>query len=157
MMLVSQKQYFEGGRSICRNPLLQKMFMRLGRAEKAGSGVDKIVSGWTYLGLPVPTVTEEIHPDYVVLTLQLSEKPDKKTGQENRTKKPDKKELRMEQIINFCREPKPLSEIMELIGLKHRENFMNIYINPLIDSGRLGMIDPNHPKSRNQMYVIKEN
>ena len=78
MMLVSQKQYFEGGRSICRNPLLQKMFMRLGRAEKAGSGVDKIVSGWTYLGLPVPTVTEEIHPDYVVLTLQLSEKPDKK-------------------------------------------------------------------------------
>ena len=84
-------------------------------------------------------------------------KPDKKTGQENRTKKTDKKELRMEQIINFCREPKPLSEIMELIGLKHRENFMNIYINPLIDSGRLGMIDPNHPKSRNQMYVIKEN
>ena len=65
--------------------------------------------------------------------------------------------MRMEQIINFCREPKPLSEIMELIGLKHRENFMNIYINPLIDSGRLGMIDPNHPKSRNQMYVIKEN
>ena len=45
MMLVSRKQYFEGGRSICRNPILQKMFMMLGRAEKAGSGVDKIVSG----------------------------------------------------------------------------------------------------------------
>jgi len=30
--------------------------MRLGRAEKAGSGVDKIVSGWQSLGWPVPTV-----------------------------------------------------------------------------------------------------
>ena len=44
---------------ICRNPVLQRMFMRLGRAEKAGSGVDKIVSGWRYLGWPVPVVTEE--------------------------------------------------------------------------------------------------
>ncbi|WP_300934649.1 ATP-binding protein [uncultured Muribaculum sp.] len=83
MMLVSQQQYFEGGRSICRNPILQKMFMRLGRAEKAGSGVDKIVSGWQSLGWPVPTVTEETRPDYVVLTMQL--------GQENPTRKPHKK------------------------------------------------------------------
>ncbi len=33
--------------------------MRLGRAEKAGSGVDKIVSGWQSLGWPLPTVAEE--------------------------------------------------------------------------------------------------
>ena len=59
MMLVSRQQYFEGGRSICRNPILQKMFMRLGRAEKAGSGVDKIVNGWQSLGWPLPTVAEE--------------------------------------------------------------------------------------------------
>ena len=52
MMLVSQQRYFEGGRSICRSPTLQKMFMLPGRAEKAGSGVDKIVSGWQYLGWP---------------------------------------------------------------------------------------------------------
>lgn len=51
MMLVSQQQYFEGGRSICRNPILQKMFMMLGRAEKAGSGVDKIVRRMEVSGL----------------------------------------------------------------------------------------------------------
>ena len=92
MMLVSKQQYFEGGRSICRNPILQKMFMRLGRAEKAGSGVDKIVSGWRYLGLPLPCVAEETRPDYVVLTLQVGQKkttgkPDKKTRQENQANK----------------------------------------------------------------------
>lgn len=70
MMLVSKQQYFEGGHSICRNPILQKMFMRLGRAEKAGSGVDKIVSGWQSLGWPLPTVAEETRPDYVVLTTE---------------------------------------------------------------------------------------
>ena len=75
MMLVSRQQYFEGGRSICRNPTLQKMFMLLGRAEKAGSGVDKIVSGWQSLGWPIPTVTEETRPDYVVLTMQLGKTP----------------------------------------------------------------------------------
>ncbi len=86
MMLVSKQQYFEGGRSICRNPILQKMFMRLGRAEKAGSGVDKIVSGWRYLGWPTPTVTEETRPDYVILTMYIG-KPHKKTPQENPTRK----------------------------------------------------------------------
>ena len=55
------------------------MFMCLGRDEKAGSGVDKIVSGWQSLGWPLPTVAEETRPDYVVLTLQLG----MKTRQEN--------------------------------------------------------------------------
>ena len=76
MMLVSKQQYFKGGRSICRNPILQNIFMRLGGAERAGSGVDKIVRGWEYLGLPLPAVEEETRPDYVVLTLPLKTKTD---------------------------------------------------------------------------------
>ncbi len=149
MMLVSQQQYFEGGRSICRNPTLQKMFMLLGRAEKAGSGVDKIVSGWQYLGWPHPTVVEEMRPDYVVLTLQLGVK----TTQENPTRKPDKKGVRKKQIMEFCVEPRSLSEILEFLELKNRENVMNVYINPMIEAGTLRMTEPDNPTSRNQMYV----
>ena len=88
MMLVSRQQYFEGGRSICRNPILQKMFMRLGRAEKAGSGVDKIVNGWQYLGWPTPTIAEETRPDYVVLTMRVGD-----VGQEKPIRKTDKKNI----------------------------------------------------------------
>ena len=169
MMLVSLQQYFEGGRSICRNPTLQKMFMLLGRAEKAGSGVDKIVSGWRYLGYPHPTVAEKMRPDYVVLTLRLGTKPDKKTRQENPTRKPDKKtrqendtrkpnkqNLRKEQILAFCAEPKSLFEIMQHVGLKNRENFMDVYINPMLAAGVLKMTEPDNPTSRNQMYVAAE-
>ena len=162
MMLVSKQQYFEGGRSICRNPILQKMFMRLGRAEKAGSGVDKIVNGWQSLGWPLPTVAEETRPDYVVLTLQLgmktpqenpTRKPHKKTPQENPTRKPHKQDLRKKQILEFCVEPKSLSDIMQHAGLKDRKNMISVYINPMIDAGVLEMTEPNNPTSRNQMYV----
>jgi len=45
-LLVSLQQYYAGGISECRNPSLQQMFMLIGRAEKAGSGVDKIMAGW---------------------------------------------------------------------------------------------------------------
>ena len=54
--------------------------MMLGRAEKAGSGVDKILSGWNDLGWATPVLTEELQPDYVVLTLPVGKlKPRKKT------------------------------------------------------------------------------
>lgn len=159
MMLVSRQQYFEdfeGGRSICRNPTLQKMFMLLGRAEKAGSGVDKIVSGWQSLGWPHPTVAEETRPDYMVLTLQLGRKTDKKTTQENTTRKPNKQDLRKEEILKFCIEPKSLFAIMQQVGLKNRENFMEVYINPMLAAGVLKMTEPDNPTSRNQMYVTAE-
>lgn len=154
MMLVSRQQYFEGGRSICRNPILQKMFMMLGRAEKAGSGVDKIVSGWKYLNWPLPTVAEETRPDYVVLTMRLGTEPYKKTIQENTARKPHKQELRREQILEFCVEPKSLSDIMQHLGLKARKNMMEVYINPMIGAGVLEMTEPDNPTSRNQ--IVRE-
>ena len=161
-MLVSRQQYFEGGRSICRNPILQKMFMRLGRAEKAGSGVDKIVGGWRYLGWPIPTVVEETRPDYVVLTMRVGNEV-RKTHQEKPTKKnpprkthqekPTRKNDRMMQILEFCKEARSFSEIMDFCQLKDKVSFKKVYINPLLESGKLSMTDPESPTSRNQKYI----
>lgn len=73
-MLIERKQYVD------KLFTLQKMFMMLGHAEKAGSGVDKILSGWNDLGWATPVLTEELQPDYVVLTLPVGKlKPRKKT------------------------------------------------------------------------------
>ena len=142
------------------------MFMLLGRAEKAGSGVDKIVSGWQSLGWPLPIVTEETRPDYVVLTMQLGGKTNKKTTQENNPRKrpkkttqennlrkPNKQDLRKEEILKFCIEPKSLFDIMQYLNLKARKNVMNVYINPMLAAGVLKMTEPDNPTSRNQMYV----
>lgn len=70
-MLVSQEQFFEGGESVCRNPTLQKMFMMLGPAEKAGSGGAKIMEGWRKNNWKTPLIFERSRPDKVEFCLSM--------------------------------------------------------------------------------------
>jgi predicted HTH transcriptional regulator len=70
-LLLSIHQYYAGGISECRNPALQQMFMLIGRAEKAGSGVDKIMSGWKESHWRRPFLEIETQPDRVKLTLPM--------------------------------------------------------------------------------------
>lgn len=81
-LLVSKQQFYEGGDSVCRNLSLQKMFMMFGRAEKAGSGADKILSGWKYAEWNYPNLEEKTRPDKVVLTLPLISILDEKIKQD---------------------------------------------------------------------------
>jgi len=61
--------------------------------------------------------------------------------------------LRRGQILEFCVEPKSLFDILQHVGLKDRENLMDVYINPMLGAGVLEMTEPDNPTSRNQMYV----
>lgn len=70
-LLISRRQYFTGGESVCRNKHLQQMFMMLGKAEKAGSGVDKILKGWKEKNWKEPILCTKNRPDKVILTLQM--------------------------------------------------------------------------------------
>jgi ATP-dependent DNA helicase RecG len=70
-LLISLHQYYEGGESVPRNKNLQKMFMMIGKAEKAGSGVDKIMAGWQESRWKRPLLTFMNRPDKVVLTLSM--------------------------------------------------------------------------------------
>lgn len=70
-LLISQSQYYEGGHSECRNPVLQNMFGLIGRSDKAGSGVDKILKGWQFAKWRRPYIGEKANPDMVELYLPL--------------------------------------------------------------------------------------
>ena len=70
-MLISLKQYYRGGESVCRNKYLQTMFTFLGSAEKAGSGADKIIHGWEELKWKKPYIVERSRPNKVVLTMSM--------------------------------------------------------------------------------------
>ncbi len=61
----------KGGESVCRNRYLQTMFAFLGSAEKAGNGSDKIMHGWESLKWAKPMLTEQAHPNKVVLTMKM--------------------------------------------------------------------------------------
>jgi ATP-dependent DNA helicase RecG len=70
-LLINLQQYYAGGESVPRNKNLQKMFMMIGNAEKAGSGVDKIMKGWRESNWRRPFLTIKDRPDKVVLTLSM--------------------------------------------------------------------------------------
>lgn len=64
-LLVSFDQLVQGGVSECRNPSLQTMFLMIGGGEKAGSGIDKIRTGWASQNLQPPRIEETTRPDRV--------------------------------------------------------------------------------------------
>lgn len=70
-LLVSLEQYQRGGVSECRNPALQQMFLLIGGGEKAGSGADKIRSGWKSRHWRAPRIEIREEPDRVALILPM--------------------------------------------------------------------------------------
>lgn len=70
-LLVSVRQYYDGGTSICRNKSLQRMFSLIGGAEQAGSGAGKIMSGWASHQWMRPYLDVKDQPDRIVLELEM--------------------------------------------------------------------------------------
>ncbi|WP_130473040.1 RNA-binding domain-containing protein [Candidatus Magnetaquicoccus inordinatus] len=69
--LVSFDQMLSGGVSECRNKSLQTMFMMIGIAEKAGSGIDKILRGWNSQHWRSPLFREQMQPDRILWRLPM--------------------------------------------------------------------------------------
>ena len=70
-LLVSREQLLRGSVSECRNKALQLMFQMIGGGEKAGSGMDKIRSGWRSQHWRSPKLEEVLQPDRVRLVLPM--------------------------------------------------------------------------------------
>ena len=59
-------------------------------------------------------------------------------------------------ILEFCSIPRSRDEIMNHIGLVNREYFRKTVLRPLLEAGILVMTDKDHPKSKNQKYIVKQ-
>ena len=70
-LLVSFDQLLKGGVSECRNKALQTMFLMIGAAEKAGSGIDKIRQGWGSQHWRSPSIQEQVQPSRVRLVMPM--------------------------------------------------------------------------------------
>jgi len=60
---------------------------------------------------------------------------------------------RRAKILEFCKEPRSLKETVQFLGLKHRPNFIENVLNPLLKAGLLKRTIPDKPRSRFQKYV----
>ncbi|MCQ2335569.1 MAG: putative DNA binding domain-containing protein [Paludibacteraceae bacterium] len=166
-MLVSVEQFYQGQQSVCRNPLLQKMFVFMGIGEKAGSGADVIIKGWKDNQWIIPEISECADPDRVVIKMQLSgTKSGTKLGTKLGTKSSlswDSLEIKtglnwnqVSTVFEMLKEPNALKGIQEKYGMSNTSKFKNRYINPLIEEGLVSMTIPDKPTSSNQKYVLSK-
>ena len=56
-------------------------------------------------------------------------------------------------VVNFCYVPRSSNEILKRLGLTNQSKNRKRYIIDLIEMGFLRMIDPEHPRSKNQKYI----
>lgn len=72
LMRIPLEDAIAGGLSDCRNQTLQKMFMLIGLSERAGSGIQKIYSGWDYAKWRKPKLWERSEPAQTILELSTA-------------------------------------------------------------------------------------
>ena len=56
-------------------------------------------------------------------------------------------------VVNFCYVPRTSTEILKRLGLTRQTKNIKSYISDLVEMGFLKMIDPEHPRSKNQKYI----
>jgi ATP-dependent DNA helicase RecG len=58
------------------------------------------------------------------------------------------------QLLRASRGEQSRAELMEAVGLSHREHFRETYLNPALAAGYLEMTIPDKPKSSRQKYRL---
>lgn len=55
-------------------------------------------------------------------------------------------------IVDFCKEPRSVQEIMDKFAFDSRTSFRRKYLTPMLEKGVLKMTIPEKPSSKNQKY-----
>lgn len=146
-----------------KNPAISHVFREMGLADELGSGMrnsykyTKLYSGGT------PTFTEE--GDLFRIIIPLNEAATVSAGPEQEDKRLKANQTivngivikhpreKVEEVVNYCIEPKSAVEILELFDIKSRDYFRKNILNPMVDAGLLRPTIPDKPKSPDQKYV----
>jgi len=168
-------------KSVPRNPLLFGIFHRMDLVEKIGSGIKRIRQMCRDYEVAEPVF--EVSEHWVTTTFK---RPTGQVEDQVGTKLAlSRDQVRIERILNnskalqsilkqferdagqvtgqvagqvliHCEEPRTGREIQELLGVKHRETFLNNYLKPLLKSGLIEMTIPDKPTSSKQKYRATE-
>lgn len=164
-MLVSVNQFYQGQQSICRNPYVQRMFVALGIGEKAGSGAEAIMKGWSDNEWERPVIEECYEPDYVKITLRLkkvslsqslSQSPSQSLSWSQVGTKLTLSWGQVESLMKKMQEETLAKDLRVLVGMKDSTYFKKNYLDPLMEIGVVAMTIPEKPTSPNQKYFLTE-
>lgn len=122
-----------------RNPVLARAMETLGITENRYSGIPTIQRELKKAGLREASFLNSRNEFMVTFY---------NDDFENNTVYP----IGSKDILDFCKEPRSRQEIADLIGISTINYVTRKHIDPLIESGKLKMTIPEHPKSKNQKY-----
>ncbi len=153
-----------------RNETIVKLLETLGGIiENRHTGISTMQDKMREANLPNPIFTNE-REDFVVTfyngeypelypkELILDKKTQDKKTQDKKTqdkKTQDKTQTNLNKILEICKEPKSIAEIMKELGYKSNKTLKRNYIKPLVEKGKLEMTIPDKPTSRKQKYISK--
>ena len=136
-----------------KNPVIARFFKEIGRADELGSGVRNLFKYCRhYSGGKFPELIEEdIFKCIVPLTQEATPQVTPQATLQVTAQVTAQVE-KSEKIIEFCKSPKSTSEIMDFLGLKHREYFRKKILQPLLKQSLLKPTIPDKPTSSKQKY-----
>jgi ATP-dependent DNA helicase RecG len=155
---------FKNGVSNVRNKVIAKVFGKMELIEQWGSGYKRIMDICTNEGYPEPNweefgsavrVTFYPHPATKEVGTKSGPSRDQAGTKSGPSRQPELTDK--EKILTFCRIPRSIVEIMDLLGWKHRTKFKHKFIKPLIEQERLKMTIPDKPQSSKQKYITVNN
>lgn len=123
-----------------RNPYMANALEILGETENRYSGIPTVISAMSEYGLPEPYFENE--RGIFRVTLYNGEKVQVITENSDESA-----------ILEYCNTGRSRAEIEKLFDGKYTISYvMTKYIHPMINDGRLKLLLPEKPKSRNQKY-----
>jgi len=152
--------------SVRRNPLIANIFYRAGFIESWGRGVSKVCQAYKDAGLPKPTFENYMSGTLVTIPRDPSIYGDYSDSRGNVTDQATDQATDQvtDQVTDHVKRlvkvvsgvAKTREEIMELLKLKHRGNFRDLYINPAINAGYVVMLYPDAANRADQAYYLTE-
>jgi predicted HTH transcriptional regulator len=139
------EEEFFMGYSVPQNKELMRVFRDLDMVEQLGSGVPRILEHY-------PRRIYRFTPNFIRLVLPYAEGFEQVTGQATGQATGQVTD-QADELLQFCAVPRSTKEMMQHLGLSHREHFRDTFLLPLIASGKLAPTIPDKPSSPNQRYI----
>ncbi len=141
------------------NPLLAKCLFLAGAIESYGTGIADMIQDMINAGLPMPDFSSNqsfkvrLWKDIVKPEMILQKEQDREQDREQDKKQLDEKIL---QLVRVLYGEMSASQLMNLLCLKARRNFMQNYLQPAIEQGIVEMSSPDKPTLKTQTYRLSD-
>ena len=155
---VTKEEFYAGGNSDPRNPNILKMFGFVNVGERAGSGIDKIMTAWAEQNWKKPEFDFSERSDRVTLKLEVGQvvyipgAADIRSTTEKRGNRITKDMSKEDRILDYIRQNGSIStqKVMEICNYNSRTGARNL-LDKMINAGLIEKVG----ESRKTHYRIK--